>query len=273
MAALLRAVLAEARKTVTTRMWWVLALVLFGYIALSAGAIALAFGSISTGSGAEPGLDEVRAQLPVLVYSTATAVGYVFPVIFGAMMVTSEARHRTLTVAFLAFPGRAVVLVAKGIVGAVVGAAYGVIAVAASVGVGASILAAMGLDANLGDGETWLLLARIVLAMAVWGLVGVGVGAMVPSQIGSIVGILAFTQLVEPLLRTAAAFVDWVAEVGRFLPGAAGDALVGASIYVAFGTSGGSTSLEWWQGGLVLLAYAAVFGAVGALTTWRRDVT
>jgi hypothetical protein len=46
---------------------------------------------------------------------------------------------------------------------------------------------------------------------------------------------------------------------------------VGASFYSAF--AGGGSSLEWWQGGLVLAGYAAVFLVVGAATFWRRDVT
>jgi ABC-2 type transport system permease protein len=105
--------------------------------------------------------------------------------------------------------------------------------------------------------------------------VGVALGVLIPSQIGSIVTIIAFTQFVEPTLRVAAAFVDWLGEVGRFLPGAAGDALVGASIFSMFtgGTGGGVAPLEWWQGGLVLAGYALVMGAIGAATTWRRDVT
>jgi ABC-2 type transport system permease protein len=74
------------------------------------------------------------------------------------------------------------------------------------------------------------------------------------------------------VLRTAAAFVDGLDTVGQFLPGAAGDALVGASIFTMLGGEG-AAALEWWQGGLVLAAYAVVFGAIGAATTWRRDVT
>jgi putative exporter of polyketide antibiotics len=35
----------------------------------------------------------------------------------------------------------------------------------------------------------------------------------------------------------------------------------------------GSSLLEWWQGGLVLLAYAVVLTVIGYLLTWRRDVT
>jgi ABC-2 type transport system permease protein len=76
---------------------------------------------------------------------------------------------------------------------------------------------------------------------------------------------------VEPIARSVGAFVEWFGSVARFLPGAAGDALVGASFYSAFG--GGAEPLPWWTGGLVLAGYALVFATIGALTTWRRDVT
>jgi hypothetical protein len=89
--------------------------------------------------------------------------------------------------------------------------------------------------------------------------------------VASIVAILAFTQFVEPIVRTAAAFVEPIATVARFLPGAASDALVGASFYSAFGSE--TEALEWWQGGLVLAGYGILFLVVGARTFWRRDVT
>ena len=49
-------------------------------------------------------------------------------------------------------------------------------------------------------------------------------------------------------------------------------ALVGSSIYTAMsGTAG--VALEWWQGGLVLAAIAAVTTLIGFATSWRRDVS
>ena len=264
----LNALSAEFQKVFSTRLWWVLALILFGYVGISAAGIGFAL-SITPEDAAPIPSD----FLAPLVYSMTTATGFVFPIIFGAMSITGEVRHRTLATVFLATPHRAVVLTAKAVTGFVIGALYGVVGLVASVGLGAATLAATGQDTLFDDGDTWLLLGRIVLAMAVWGLVGVGVGVMIPSQIGSIVAVLAFTQFVEPLLRTAAAFVDGLDEVGRFLPGAAGDALVGASFFTLFAAGGGAAPLEWWQGGLVLAAYAVVFGTIGALTTWRRDVT
>jgi ABC-2 type transport system permease protein len=265
----LRAVSAEFAKILTTRLWWVLALILFGYVGFSAAAIGF-FLSITQ---EEPGM-QLPGELAPLVYSMATATGYVFPIIFGAMSITSEVRHRTIGTVFLATPNRSIVLAAKAVAGLVVGAIYGIVSLAGSVGLGAPVLAAVGKPTLLDDGDTWMMLGRIVLAMALWGVVGVALGVLIPSQIGSIVTIIAFTQFVEPILRTAAAFADWLGEVAKFLPGAAGDALVGASFFTMFaGAGGGAAPLEWWQGGLVLAAYALVLGAIGAATTWRRDVT
>lgn len=263
-----RAVAAELRKVFSTRLWWVLALILFGYVGVAAAGI----GFVLSIAG-EEGAPFPSGFLAPLVYSMTTATGYVFPIIFGAMSVTGEVRHRTLGTVFLATPHRGVVLAAKAVSGTLIGALLGVVGLVASVGLGSAVLAATGQETLLGEGDTWLLVGRIALAMALWGLVGVGVGVMIPSQIGSIVAVLAFTQFVEPLLRLAAGFADWTGEIGRFLPGAAGDALVGASFFTIMDAGTGAAPLEWWQGGLVLAAYAAVFSLVGAATTWRRDIT
>jgi hypothetical protein len=60
----------------------------------------------------------------------------------------------------------------------------------------------------------------------------------------------------------------------KYLPGAASDALVGASVFSASAAqTGGGETLEWWAGGLVLLGYAAVLVIVGYLVSWRRDVS
>jgi hypothetical protein len=105
----------------------------------------------------------------------------------------------------------------------------------------------------------------------VWGVIGVGLGVVVPSQVASMVIVLAFTQFVEPLLRFAAAFTQVTADIGKFLPGAASDALVGASFFTL--ASPGGAVLESWQGGLVLLAYGLIATAGGYFTSWKRDVT
>jgi ABC-2 type transport system permease protein len=262
-----RVVRTEYTKVTSTRMWWVLALVLFGYVGLSAAAIALVFGFQAQDQGIP------FDSLPPLIYSFASSVGYVFPLLIGALAVTNEFRHQTLTPTFLALPRRGGVLGGKLVTAVLFGAFYGIVGLLSAVGLGALILSLFDIDPLLGASDTWALIARVVIAMALWGAIGVGVGALIPSQVGSIVVILAFTQFVEPILRLAAGLVKELGDVAQFLPGAASDALVGASFFSVAGGPMAGPILEWWQGGLVLAGYAVLFTVIGYATSWRRDVT
>ena len=266
----IRSLRSEALKLISVRSTLILAIVLFVY----AGAYAAGFGALLGVSG-DQGNSPIQAgddTLAPFIYSMASSFGYVFPVLLGALAVTGEFRHQTLTPTFLATPRRGVVIGAKLLIGFVAGAVYGIIGALATVGLGAPILAAGGFGTALDDPETWALIARIVLAMGLWGIVGVGLGSLIPNQVAVIVVVLAFTQFLEPTLRVAAGFIDGLSGIGQFLPGAASDALVGASFFALF-AGGGGDSLEKWQGGLVLFAIGAVLSVIGALTTWRRDVT
>jgi ABC-2 type transport system permease protein len=271
---LVNATRAEFSKLLTVRLWWILAIVLFVYVGFTAGLLAGVFTGLIDSTGDQ--LPAALADVHLIVYSSASSIGYVFPVLLGALVTTSEFRHQTLTPTFLANPRRGQVLLAKVITLAVFGAFYGAVAVAASVGVGGAVLSVTGGDAMLDSEDTWLLMARAVVAMALWGAVGVGLGAVVPNQVAVIVILLAFTQFLEPVLRLGASVWEWTARLGQYLPGAASDALVGASVFSIAGPGGPSAStmmLEWWQGGLVLLAMALVATAIGYFTTWKRDVT
>jgi ABC-2 type transport system permease protein len=272
-----RALRSEYTKVTSTRMWWVLALVMFGYVGLSTAGISLVFG-FNLGDGAAgpatPGTPQFDPDaLPPLVYSFASSIGYVFPLLIGALAVTNEFRHQTLTPTFLGTPKRGAVLAGKLANGLLFGALYGLVGLLASVGIGALILNLFDIDPLLGESDTWALIARVLIAMALWGAIGVGVGTLIPSQVGSIVVILAFTQFLEPILRLAAGFVDVLGDIAQYLPGAASDALVGASFFSIAGGPGSAPMLEWWQGGLVLAGYAVLFAAIGYATSWRRDVT
>lgn len=272
-----RALGAEFQKVFTTRMWWVLAVLLVGYVGLMSGGLGAFFGWITQNPDAATGDSAQAAPLPPgadlapLLYSFASSIGYVFPVLLGALAVTSEFRHRLLTPTFLATPQRGLVLSSKFISQLILGALFGVLGFAATVGAGAGALTAFGLDSAFDSSDTWALIGRGILAMALWGAIGVGLGSVVTNQVAAIVIVIAFTQFVEPILRLVASLSDVTAQIGKFLPGAATDALVGASFYNVAGI-GGSASLDWWQGGLVLAGYAVVLAILGSFTSWRRDV-
>ena len=269
---------SETTKVFTTSSWWILAIVLALYVGSLAAGMSWLFGAISTGqlTGDTAGAPPVDASsLPLTMFSIATSVGYVFPLLVGTLMVTNEFRHQTLTPTFVATPKRGVALTGKLVAAILVGVLYGVVALVAVVGPSAGVLASFGIATTLDDSETWMFLARSLLALVLWTIIGVGVGALVRNQVAAIVIVLAFTQFIEPILRVAGGFVDWLNEVTRFLPGAASDALAGRSFYSSLGgpAAADTGALDWWQGGLVLLAFAIVFTLLGQLFSWRRDVT
>ncbi|HEY3263202.1 MAG TPA: hypothetical protein VGJ95_23510 [Pseudonocardiaceae bacterium] len=265
----LAALRAELRKTSTTRMWWILLLVMLGYVAVIAAFLAISFAAIpeQVRTPLSPSLDN-RATL-LAIYSLGLPIGYVFPVVLGVLAVTTEYRYQTITSTFLAEPRRGLVLAAKLAVALGLGLGFGVLALAASVGGAAPVVAATGHDALLGDAGIWRALAQAVLGMVLWAGIGVGVGAVLRNQVAAIVVILAFSQLVEPLARIGLSAWSATREVAQYLPGAAADALAGASLY----TVGSPVRLlPWWQGALVLAGYAAVLFVLGALSTLRRDI-
>lgn len=272
-----RSLAAEFQKVLTTRMWWLLAIVLVAYVALMSGGLGAFLGwavqnpDAAAATGSDTALPP-GVELAPLLYSFASSIGYVFPVLLGALAVTTEFRHRTLTTTFLAEPHRTTVLAGKYSSQLVVGALLGVMGFAASVASGAAALAAFDFETGLDSGDTWALVGRGILAMALWGTIGVGLGALVPNQVAAIVIVIAFTQFVEPVLRLVLSLNEATASIGRYLPGAASDALVGASFY-NIASLGASDSLEWWQGGLVLLAIGVVATIIGGATSWRRDVS
>jgi ABC-2 type transport system permease protein len=263
---------SELTKQFSTSIWWILAIVLAGYVGLTATGLAFTIGAVASGAiGDAQGVPVGEGAASVL-YSLASSIGYVFPVLIGTLLVTGEFRHQTLTPTFLATPRRGRVLLAKLIAGAVMGVLYAAVAIVVTVGPSAGVLAAFGLETGLGASETWALLGRIVIAFILWVIVGVGIGLVVRNQVAAIVIVLAFTQFVEPLLRFGGAFVSQLGDIAAYLPGAASDALVGASIFSTAGM-GSETGLEWWAGGLVLLAYGVVLVIAGHLFSWRRDIT
>lgn len=262
------AIRAELRKILTTRLWWALLAAMAAAVAFLAGALALAMAL----GGQQPGqeLTVPPDQLALTVYSAGVTLGYVFPLAFGAIIVTQEFRHRTFQTSVLAEPRRARVAGAKLVAALPFAAAYGIASSLAALAAGAPALALAGDGAMLGEPDTWRTLGLGAVAMAAWMLVGVGFGTLVTNQVAVVVGLLVWTQIVEPLVRIGLGYWDAAAPVARFLPGAAGEAVAGSSFYSATGLS---DLLAPWAGLLVLLGYGAVAAVIGWRTSIRRDLT
>jgi ABC-2 type transport system permease protein len=279
---MIAALRTELRKVATTRAWWLAALIMGGYMVVMAVimAFSLVIGmreaedsgggvDITGGLGGNGPVVLDAMAVATSVYTLAVALGYVFPALLGALTVTGEFRHRTITPTLLAEPRRGVVLGAK--LAAVVpfAAVVALAGVAGTVLGGAATLAAMGEPTLLGDPEIQRTVAMSALALLLWAIVGVGFGSVLTNQVAAIVVLLAFTQFVEPLLRILLAQFDATEALSKFLPGAAGESIAGSSLYVS---SGLAELLPSWQGALVLLGYGVLLVLIGRWTTFHRDI-
>jgi len=267
------AIVSEYRKFFSTRSWWVLTLVMVVFFLAISCAMAWLFSYMVTHNDfPDSAIDLLRPA----VYSLAPSMGYVFPVIVGALAVTAEYRHHTILPTFIGEPRRWVVMIAKTIAAVPMGF---VIAVAGT----AACLVGGGVGFQIGGVATQLLTmttlknaALSVLALTIWALVGVGLGMLIINQVGVIITVLAFNQLIEPLLSMALGFFSATQAIPKFLPSAASGSLAGGTnIYVMLGTSGGSaySTLSIWQGLLVMIGYGVVFGLLGYFLRIRRDVS
>ncbi|WP_053385240.1 ABC transporter permease [Leucobacter celer] len=271
---LTRSLSSEWRKVRSTKLWWILAIVLGAYSAMMAAMFAFIFGAMSDEMG---GIALPAQATANMVYASVSTFGYVIPLLLGALMATGELRHRTLALTFTLEPQRGIVLLSKTIVLLGFGIAVGIAGLLGAIGAGAPVLAATDGDPMLGSGETWLLALRVLAALGLWSIIGFGIGVLVRNQAFAIVLALVFTQFVEPVLRTGAQFWEWSAQVAKFLPGSATDAFVGASVMTSMSSLDpslpeGSGALGIWGGLLVMLAYAVIAVAAGWALRWRRDV-
>lgn len=196
----------------------------------------------------------------LMVFGRGEFLGALFAALLGALSVTSEFRHGTIRPTFLVMPRRGRVVAAKVWASSLIGAGFGFTACAIAAGVGTAALRARGIDVQLDVGDYALLLAGGTAAAALWAAIGVGLGAVVRNQVPTLVGICAWLLFVEGLLVGDA--ID-ITEIGRFAPGALGEALSGQDP---------GALLDPPLGGLVLALYAAAFGAAGLIATTRRDV-
>ncbi|HZQ15470.1 MAG TPA: hypothetical protein VFA82_01730 [Gaiellaceae bacterium] len=242
MTALVRAELFKLR---TTRTSLAIVLSLVGLVVL----VVLLSGLVED---AAP-LGERQTQFQLLANGSIASA---FAALVGVLSLTTEFRHGTIKPTFLAEPRRGRVLAAKLVACTTAGAVLGAGGVALSFGLGRLTMSVRGIPLVLDHRDLALALGGSVAVSALWGALGLGIGAVVRNQVGAIVGLLVWSLLVESIL------FGLVPSVGRWLPGQAGNALVQVEVPHLLGVL---------PGALVLLGYAAAAALAGAAVTVRRD--
>jgi ABC-2 type transport system permease protein len=244
---------AEWIKLFTTRVW----------IGLLIGACLLvtAFSIFFTAFAGDPesGIPPVGTeQYEELALATAANVTVIF-LILGVIGMTQEYRHRTATPTFLTTPRRGRVVAAKLVGYALAAIPLALVVVAVNVLVVWIHAGARGTAPSL-TGDNLTVLATSGLALVIYAVIGVGLGALLRNQVGAIVGGLVYLFVVEPIIRSIPATADFY----KLLPGGGLEALTA--------TFQGPELLDRWQGGLLLLGYGLVAAVLGTFLAVRRDV-
>jgi ABC-2 type transport system permease protein len=250
-------VAAEFRKLLTTRMWrWILLLSVAWTIFYTALAIALN----SHPGQLTPSLSTADGQHALFAIAAGGAGTLVAVMALAA--VAGEYRHRTVVTTFLATPHRQRVVIAQVITFLLVGIAYSLACVLINLAVALPWLAAKGIHMSAFSDGNFAVLASVVIAAAIFGMTGAGLGASLHNQLVTVTGLLLYLYVLEPLLSHLAALRSWT----PYLPGVAADGLTDA-------VQKGVRLLSPWAGGLVFAAWAAAFAVAGVIATRRADIT
>ena len=190
---------------------------------------------------------------------TNNAITYVI-VLLGAIGMTGEWRHRTITSTILAAPDRVRLLSAKAIASAAAGVVLVFIVTAVTMVAGTIALHAGG-HASLGAGGLADVMWRNLAVAAVLGTFGVAIGAIGRNQIVTVVGLIAVASFLEPQLFAASH------AVGQFGP------LAEAPTAVLAGSSATTDGMLAAGPALVVMVAwtAAAFGAA-AIRLRNRDL-
>jgi ABC-2 type transport system permease protein len=250
---MIRLVRAEWTKLFTTKVW--LGLLLGAIVMVVGFAILLT----SFAGNPESGLPAVGTPLyEKLALATGANTNILF-LILGIIGMTQEYRHRTATPTFLTAPRRGRVVIAKLIAYALASALFAVIVMAVNYVVVAIHAGARGATPAL-NADNLEVLASCALALVIYAVIGVGLGALLRNQVGAIVGGLVYLFVVEPVIRSIPA----TSGAYKWMPGGALEALTA--------TLEGPELLGAWQGALLLLGYGLLAALLGTLLAVRRDV-
>jgi hypothetical protein len=248
-----RLIRAEFLKLRTTQVWFWL---LMGTIAVS-GLLIVAQLAPSDG---------VRHphQVPDMFTSSSTSFIVVF--VLGALAVTTEFRYQTITPTVLQTPSRWAIVTAKMITYLILGAIFALVAIVVQIAIAVPWLSSKNVTVDFGNGHVQHALIGVFAVVAIFGIIGLGVGALVRNQIVAVVVGILFLAIFEHLLL----LIPGVRNAWPYMPGAAS-----AAIWQTTGddTANGVHLLSTWAGVGVLLAWAFIPAFLGAVYSMNRDIT
>jgi ABC-2 type transport system permease protein len=240
----LRAELLKIRSTRTTIG------LLLGLVVL-----ALLFTILTCTLSPMPQLVTEQDQISLLSFGSIAGV---FAALAGIMLFTSEYRFGTIRPTALFNPSRKRLFTSKITAGVLSGLAFGVIGEGLVFSLGFMILKLRGVPIVMTGANVTELIVGAILGTALWGAIGVALGAIVSNQVGAVISLLAWGFVVENLV------FGFLPKFGRFLPVHASDSMMGPIE---------NKLLPGNAGAVVVVAWVVVLAVIGVAMLQRRDVS
>ncbi len=196
--------------------------------------------------------------------------------VLGALMITGEYGTGMIRSTFAAVPKRLPALTAKALVFGVVTFVVSLVAIVATALLVSPLLPSRGITPDFGDGHVWWALLAGAGAVALVGMLALGIGAIIRNSAGGIaasIGLVFVLPIVASIL-TSLINATWLRNVILFLP----DQVAGRMYSYVMDADPNVTTqsdvitLDPWQGALVLVAWFVVAFVIASVLLKRRDV-
>jgi ABC-2 type transport system permease protein len=278
----IRLIRAEFMKIRTTSTGW---LCLTGFIVFTAMALTINGFGIHSQLYPERGLvsppqalaQVAQARTPAGMAAMAASmmtsgqrIGVMFALLLGVLVVTSEFANQTAAVTFVTVPRRTTVIMAKVAASACCGALFWLVGTVIAAVVTPLFLYSQHVSTSLAGWTVARSVLLSLLAFVVWGVFGLGLGAVLRSQIVAVIAAIAVyagsfgTELIFSALYN---FFHQGWMLGAPVIGPA----VASEVMTTFGPAFPSAP-PGWVGAVIIIGYTVALVAGGIALTKRRDV-
>ena len=210
------------------------------------------------------------AAIAASMMTSGQRVGVTFALLLGVLVVTSEFANQTAAVTFVTVPRRTTVMTAKVAAAACCGALFWLVGTVLAAVATPLFLYTQHISTSLAGWAVARSVLLNLLAFVAWGVFGLGLGAVLRSQMASVVGailvyggsfgaILVFTVLYNLFHQS------WMLGAPVIAPAVASEVMTTSGQAFPYAPPA-------WVGGIILIGYVVALVAAGVALTKRRDV-
>src|SRR3984957_15667761 len=210
------------------------------------------------------------AGLAASMMTSGQRIGVIFALLLGVLIVTSEFANQTAAVTFVTVPHRTTVIRAKVAAAACCGALFWLVGTVIAAVATPLFLYSQHVSTSLAG---WTVARSVVLnllAFVAWGVFGLGLGAVLRSQMASVIAaigvyagsfgaMLVFTALYNLFHQ------GWMLGAPVIGPAVASEVMTASGPAFPYAPPG-------WVGGVIMIGYTVALVAGGIALTKRRDV-